>query len=795
MSNNLVVNSRQIQPQKSDLSRSIDLINQKTFIGIDFGTSTTVVSLAYYDPHENNIKTQAIPLNQKMADGAIYQSEKIPSIIAWYNQKLLIGEGAKAVKLKRKKNRNVWHSFKMDLGNKNEFLYMNSELSNLHPKLLNGKDATVIFFKYLHQQIGEFIEKNNYPKNIEYSISIPASFEPNQRQDMINALASSQYKFNEKAFIDEPNAAFLNYISDPELQKNIHLSDEYTSNVLVFDYGAGTCDISILEVGLDGEKFTSSNIAISQFDCIGGKEIDMLISTDVLLPQLLEENNLENFHFTTRELNNFILPKLEIYAELLKIEVCQSLSLRKDKINKETHEEKYFITSPIIFKTKKGEYSIGHPNITFKQFNEIISIITSTSETGTYRINKNKIFHSIFKPVKNALRKAKLSNSDIDYILFIGGSSKNPLIRESVKEYFQDSEYLIPKDLQMHVSAGSAINSLLYNGFSENIISSITNEPIYLLINGEQEEELYLLLPAGSSIPSEKITVNNLTAIENSTTVELPICLSDKNNILYNLIIDISDQPDSSVSLSVYLDANKTIHCSAKIGGIHKEVKIENTLLRKSDTKEKIERAEYNYSQSIANQGGEETSEQLYNLYKTYKEEKEYFKAAEIAEELNRKHNKISLNNIGLLYRNAGDDEKAIHFYKKSAQKDRSANSFFNLAMMYEFTDKKAYSDNLKKAISIDPTNEHFEYELLNYEATFLDNKKSKEKIAKLYKKWKNEYENNCFPYHHSWLVSCANFEEDFEFARKVSGDNMRKRKITNSIYNKEHLATIKEDA
>ena len=247
--------------------------------------------------------------------------------------------------------------------------------------------------------------------------------------------------------------------------------------------------------------------------------------------------------------------------------------------------------------------------------------------------------------------------------------------------------------------------------------------------------------------------------------------------------------------MSVYLDANKTIHCSAKIGGIHKEVKIENTLLSKNDTKEIIEKAEYKYSQSIASQDSEETSKQLYTLYETYKKEGEYIKAAEIAEELNKKHNKLSLNNIGLLYHNAGSKDKAMYFYKKSAQEEKSSISFFNLAMMYEFTDKKAYLDNLKRAISIDPTSEHFEYELLSYEAVFLDNKKSKKKIKKLYKKWKNEYENNCFPYHHSWLVSCANFEEDFEFARKVSSDNTRKIKTNNSTYNKEHLATIKEDA
>ncbi len=207
-----------ISLHKTDITNKMDLIIEKTYVGIDFGTSTTVVSIAYFD-NERKIKTKTLILNQKLADSTIFKSDKIPSMIAWHNNQLLVGEGAKEVRLKKTKDRNLWYSFKMDLGKKNDFLYSQSELSNSKIKLLNGRDATSIFFKYLYQQINKYIKDNNYPVNIEYSISIPASFEPNQRLDMIKALEFNNFNFHEQAFIDEPNAAFLSYISDLELQK------------------------------------------------------------------------------------------------------------------------------------------------------------------------------------------------------------------------------------------------------------------------------------------------------------------------------------------------------------------------------------------------------------------------------------------------------------------------------------------------------------------------------------------------------------------------------------------------
>ena len=690
-------------------------INQNTYIGIDFGTSTTVVSLAYMDWNEKQVKTQTLRLNQKLSDGAIHKSDKIPSMIAWHDNQILVGEGAKQIRLKKNKDKNIWYAFKMDLGKKNEYLYSSSELVEEGKRIVNGKDATTLFFKYLYHQINKFLKENNYPEQVHYSISIPASFEPNQRKDMLDALKANHFELKEQAFIDEPNAAFLSYISDPELQQNIHLSDEFNSNILVFDYGAGTCDISIMEIGIDNHQFQSSNLAISKFDFIGGKEIDRLIASDVLLPQLLKENNLDEFFFSTREIKNHIIPKLERYAELLKIEACKTLTLAWDNIDPEQYENDFTISTPIEFRTRKGTYVISTPCMSFSQFQSIMEIFTNRSGDETYRNNKNERFVSIFNPINTALEKAELDSSDIDYVLFIGGSSKNPIIQQAVKGYFPDSEYLIPRDLQAHVSAGAAVNSLLYNGFNERVISPITNEPIFLIVNkstdsslleyDNDEDDLWdfdfenddtsivSIISAGANIPSHTVTVSNLRITENNQgQIELPICLSEKSNIIQTLVIP-SDGITSEdlIKLQVSIDANRTIHATVKVKDISQTVAIENALYTPTCAKERVEKAEAELSKQTSRNRGTTSADQLYKLYLVYKAEGELLKAAEVAEDLYKHHNRLSLNNIGLLYSDAGEREKAIHYYKQHLEQDRSATVWFNLACEYQYEDTDEY--------------------------------------------------------------------------------------------------------
>ena len=93
--------------------RNTALMRGKTYIGIDFGTSTTVVSIASYDEFDHKIHTKSLRLPQMLPDGTLYRSEIVPTVIAWLNGRILVGEGASQMKYQLKKGKNIWYSFKI----------------------------------------------------------------------------------------------------------------------------------------------------------------------------------------------------------------------------------------------------------------------------------------------------------------------------------------------------------------------------------------------------------------------------------------------------------------------------------------------------------------------------------------------------------------------------------------------------------------------------------------------------------------------------------------------------------
>ncbi len=481
-----IANKLTIKTLVSNKTSLLDKLDT-TFVGIDFGTSTTVVSIAIKDDDGTTIRSSHIELNQKMYDGGIYKSYKIPTMIGWYNEKLLVGEGVNQIKLKLKPGKNLWHSFKMELGEDVGYKYPESELNNDKIQILNPKDAASIFFKYLKVQIEKFVNENNLPAKIDYAVSIPASFEANQRKDLIDSLRVNNIMLNKQVLIDEPNAAFLSYVNNPKLKNEIYISEDFPTNVLVFDFGAGTCDVSILEIANSREGYYSKNLAISKFEALGGNDIDKIIATNILLPKFLKENNLDKSFFTTKEINQYILPKLEKPAELLKIKISEQIDLLSD--DKKIQElidnnECAIIHHKVEIKSKKGTFTLINPKLSYEDFYKVNERFTSLdikyceddSEADTE-------YKSVFSPIFSALKKANLEKNNIDYLLFIGGSAKNPFIQKAISEYFNETEHLIPENLQAHVSAGTAIHSLMYNGFGKNIIDPITSEPI-LIIKG-----------------------------------------------------------------------------------------------------------------------------------------------------------------------------------------------------------------------------------------------------------------------------------------------------------------------
>lgn len=772
------------------------LATKATFVGIDFGTSTTVVSIATKENGEEKIKTLPIKLTQILEDGTIYQSEKLPSVIAWYNGKLLVGEGASNLKYTLTKGKNIWFSFKMEIGEDLGAKYYNSEVVDMEGvKIRNPKDCVRVFFMYLNMLIKKYCQDNGLSDNIMYAVSIPASFEANQRKELMEALESNGMNISKQSLIDEPNAAFISYIHDSEeSEKPLLISPHYNSNVLVFDFGGGTCDISILEIGKSAKGLYSKNIAISKFTKLGGDDVDRYITFKYILPRFFEANNVSDDDFITKE-RQYIATQLYKVSERLKILLCKKISNQMYQLEIpdyiKTNSDKASITIPVYVETKKGLLTQSEFFLSTKELVEVMSVFMKSSLIPS-SIKGQEEYNNIFMPIESAIKKANVRKSEIDYVLLIGGSAQNPFIQEALKKHFDDSEILVPQDLQTHVSKGAAIHSLLMNGINKCIIQPITSEPIFVITKDTTNK---VLIPAGTTIPCDTVVIDDLMPTkDHQEAIELPICVGNENKMLFNLKItrDGGFLTTAQVTLALEITADKLLLAKAHCMGVSCMVEPQNPFAnRELSTEERIVlRAEREANIETEKKGGIPTKNCLISLRKAYEDAGNDFKAAETLEQQNEIYpNPEEYNLIGVYYHNSGNRDKAIDFFERAL--DHNPNDYwpnFNLGNTLFYKDLKRARQYLNKAYELNPSEPCINILLGRLDKREGKESEAKEKFQIAYDRYEQKWRANSFNNSdYGWFASVAE-----ELGKKDKAYEIRsaKPKIEQTTYYDEEYLT-----
>lgn len=595
-----------------------------------------------------------------------------------------------------------------DLGAK----YYNSEVGGMEGiKIRNPKDCVRVFFMYLNMLIKKYCQDNELSDNIMYAVSIPASFEANQRKELMEALESNGMNISKQSLIDEPNAAFISYIHDSEdSEKPLLISPHYNTKVIVFDFGGGTCDISILEIGKSANGLYSKNVAISKFTKLGGDDVDRYITFKYILPRFLEANNVSEDDFRTKELQ-YIATQLYKVSERLKILLCKKISNQMYKLEIpayiKTSTGKESITIPVSVETKKGLLTQSEFFLSTKELVEVMSVFMKSSRIPT-SIKGQEEYNNIFMPIDSAIKKANVRKSEIDYVLLIGGSAQNPFIQEALKNHFDDSEILVPQDLQTHVSKGAAIHSLLMNGMNKCIIQPITSEPIFVITKDTTNK---VLIPAGTTIPCDTIVINDLMPTkDHQEAIELPICVGNENKMLFNLKItrDGGFLTTAQVTLALEITADKLLLAKAHCMGVNCMVEPQNPFANKElSTEERIVlRAEREANIETERNGGIPTKNCLITLRKAYEDAGNDFKAAETLEQQNEIYpNPGDYNLIGVYYHNSGNKDKAIDFFERAL--DHNPEDYwpnFNLGNTLFYKDPKRSRLYLNKAYDLNPS-------------------------------------------------------------------------------------------